>query len=62
MLIDDVSLQLQIIEKALEDIPLTLEDNGVSVAMFNLGSVVTALKMLIDEILTEDFEGEVEKI
>ena len=60
MRISDVSLGLQVIQKALEEIPIALEEDGVSVAMFNLGSITTALKQLIDMILIEDFEGEVE--
>ena len=32
MKISDVSLSLQVIERGLEDIPITLEEDGVSVA------------------------------
>ena len=58
MRISDVSLSLQVIERGLEDIPITLEEDGVSVAMFNLGSITTSLRSLVEIILREDLEEE----
>ena len=56
MKISDVSLSLQVIERGLEDIPITLEEDGVSVAMFNLGSITTSLRSLVEIILREELE------
>ena len=58
MKISDVSLSLQVIERGLEDIPITLEEDGVSVAMFNLGSITTSLRSLVEIILREELEEE----
>ena len=58
MKISDVSLSLQVIERGLEDIPITLEEDEVSVAMFNLGSITTSLRSLVEIILREELEEE----
>ena len=57
MTIEDVLHSLTLIKQNLEEIPLLIEEDGLSAGMFTLGSTTTALQSLIDVMLLNKIDG-----